>query len=163
MTGRGRRARPGRWGGRWCRRPRWLLGVDPAEEAGATTVFFLLLVPAMVVMAGLAYDGGRVLSARREALDTAQNAALAGAQGVDVTGLHQGDVRLAPGPVAARVDDYLATVGASGSHSTTADSVTVVVTETVSMELLGAIGVGPKTVTGTATARIVRGVEGPDT
>lgn len=137
--------------------------LDWAAEDGATTVFFLLLVPAMVIMAGLAYDGGRVLSARREALDTAQNAALAGAQGVDVTGLHGGAVRLAPDMVAAQVNGYLATVGASGSHTSTADSVTVVVTETVSMELLGAIGIGPKTVTGTATARIVRGVEGPDT
>ena len=149
--------------GRGAERHRGRSPLDPSDDAGTSTVFFLVLVPALVVMAGLAYDGGRILSARREALDTAQNAALAGAQGVDVSAVHAGDVRLAPGSVASRVDGYLATVGATGSHTATADTVTVVVTETVSMELLGAIGVGPKTVTGTATARIVRGVEGPDT
>ena len=117
----------------------------------------------MAMMAGLAYDGGRILSARRDAFDIAQNAAIAGTQAVDISGVHAGDVRLDPSVVAGEVNGYLADVGATGIHTMTDQTVTVVVTETVSMELLGAIGVGPKTVTGTATARIVRGVEGPDT
>lgn len=132
-------------------------------EDGTTTVFFLVLVPAMVMMAGLALDGGRILSARRDALDIAQNAALAGVQGVNVSEVHGGGVHLDPGTVAVKVNGYLAAQGAAGSFTMTGQTVTVVVTETVSMELLGAVGVGSKTVTGRATARISRGVEGADT
>ena len=132
-------------------------------EVGSVTVFVVILAPALVMMAGLAFDGGRILSARRQAFDVAQNAAIAGTQAIDVTGVHGGESRLDPGLVAVAVNSYLAEAGATGTHTMTDETVTVTVTQTVDMELLDAVGVGPKTVTGTATARIVRGVEGPDT
>lgn len=132
-------------------------------ERGAFTPWFLVMVVPMMLMAGLVFDGGQVLSARREALDVAQNAARAGAQAIDASQIRQGNVAIDPGLVDAAAQDYLAANGFTGTVTVTGTEVTVVVTQDVDMALLGAIGVQEKTVTGIATARIVRGVEGADT
>jgi Flp pilus assembly protein TadG len=138
-----------------CRRGR--------DDRGSVTVFWLVLLPAMVATIGLTFDAARILAARREAFDQAQNAAVAGTQGLDETATRQGNTSLDPTLVATEVNDYLGLVGATGTHTSTAQTVTVTVTDTVDMEFLSMIGVGSKTVSGTATARAVRGVEGPDT
>lgn len=133
------------------------------DDRGGVTPFVLLFVVPMVVMAGLAFDGGRVLSERREAFDVAQSAAFAAAQAVDGTALRQGTVAIDPGLVHNAAADYLSSQGHSGTVTVSDTTVTVVVTSTVDMQLLSAVGVGTKTVTGTASARLVRGVEGADT
>lgn len=132
-------------------------------EDGTFTTWFVGLVMPMMMMAGLVFDGGHVLAERREALDVAQNAALAGSQAIDTSQVRQGNVAIDPDKVIAAAQSYLAANGHTGTVSVSGTEVTVVVTQTVDMQLLSAIGVGPKTVTGTATARIVRGVEGADT
>jgi Flp pilus assembly protein TadG len=131
-------------------------------EGGAFTPWFVVLVVPMMLMAGLVFDGGQVLAARREALDVAQNAARAGAQAIDGGQIRQGIVAIDPALVNAAAQDYLTATGHTGTVTVTGTEVTVVVTQIVDMQLLGAIGVDAKTVTGTATARIVRGVEGAD-
>jgi Flp pilus assembly protein TadG len=133
------------------------------DDLGSVTIFWLILIPGLMAAIGVAFDGAQILAARRQAFDQAQNAAIAGTQGLDETATRQGDTSLDPALVAAEVNSYLTLVGAEGTHSSTAQTVTVVVSETVEMELLSIIGVSQKTVTGTATARVVRGVEGPDT
>ena len=132
-------------------------------ERGAFTPWFLVMVVPMMMMAGLVFDGGQVLAGRREALDVAQNAARAGAQAIDGGQIRQGNIAIDPALVNAAAQDYLAATGSTGIVTVTGTEVTVVVTQVVDMHLLGAIGVDAKTVTGTATARIVRGVEGADT
>ena len=132
-------------------------------ERGAFTTWFLVMVVPMMLMAGLVFDGGQVLSARREALDVAQNAARAGVQSIDGGQVRQGNIALDPALVNIAAQDYLNATGFAGTVTVTGTEVTVIVTEQVDMALLGAIGVQAKTVTGTATARIVRGVEGADT
>lgn len=132
-------------------------------ERGSVQVFWLILVPAAVMMIGLSFDGGQILAARRQAADHAQQAAVAGTQGLDETSTRQGLTQLDAGLVAVEVNGYLTLVGATGTHTSTATTVTVTVTEAVDMQILTMIGISSKTVTGTATARVVRGVEGPDT
>lgn len=132
-------------------------------ERGAFTPWFVVLVVPMMLMAGLVFDGGQVLAGRREALDVAQNAARAGAQAIDGGQIRQGNIAIDPAQVDAAAQDYLAATGFTGTVTTNGTEVTVVVTQQIDMQLLGAIGVDAKTVTGTATARIVRGVEGADT
>lgn len=132
-------------------------------EDGVFTPWFLVLVVPMMMMAGLVFDGGHVLAERRQTLDAAQNAALAGSQAIDGAALRQGNVTINPALAENAALDYLAANGFTGTATATGTDVTVVVTQTVEMQLLNAIGVEPKTVTGTATARIVRGVEGADT
>ncbi len=134
-------------------------------EDGVFTPWFVVLVVPMMMMAGLVFDGGHVLAERREALDLAQNAALAGSQAIDATAVRQGNPAISPEHARTAATAYLAAAGFTGTIevTVTATEVTVVVTQDVEMQLLNAIGVGDKTVTGTATARIVRGVEGADT
>ena len=133
------------------------------DERGSVMVFWLVLLPILVATIGLTFDAGQILAARREALDNAQNAAVAGTQGLNETATRVGNTSLDPSLVAVEVNAYLALVGATGSHTSTSETVTVTVTETVEMEMLSILGIEAKTVSGTATARVVRGVEGPDT
>lgn len=133
-------------------------------EDGAFTTWFVVLVVPMMMMAGLVFDGGHVLAGRREALDVAHNAALAGVQAVDETQARTtGVVSFDPAAAQAAANNYLAINGFTGSVAVDGTSVTVTVTNQIEMQLLSVVGVGDKTVTGTATARIVRGVEGADT
>lgn len=133
------------------------------DERGSITTFWLVLIPGLVAAIGLTFDGGQILAARREALDQAQNAAVAGTQGLDETATRQGNTSLDPALVSVEVNGYLGLVGATGTHSSTPETVTVTVTRTVDMHMLSIIGINERTVSGTATARVVRGVEGPDT
>ncbi len=133
------------------------------DERGSVMTFWLILLPILVATIGLTFDGAQILGARREALDNAQNAAVAGTQGLDETATRQGNTSLDPSLVAVEVNAYLSLVGATGSHTSTAQTVTVTVTDRVDMEMLSILGINQKTVSGTATARVVRGVEGPDT
>ncbi len=110
----------------------------------------ILLVP-LVGLAGLAFDGGQALAARRDAADVAFSAARAGAQALgDETG---GFVDAAPAAASAR-----AAAAAGGwpavTVTVTGPDVTVTVTGTVDYALLGLLGVrsGPVTATATATA-----------
>jgi len=132
-------------------------------ERGGVTPFVLLFVIPMAMMAGLAFDGGRVLSERRAALDVAQNAALAGAQAVDGSSLRQGVTTIDTANASTAANNWLAAQGYSGTVTVSGDTITVTVNMVVDMQLLGAIGVGPKTVTGVGRARIVRGVDGAET
>lgn len=144
-------------------RVRRLAVVDLGDDRGSITAFWVVLIPALLAFIGLTFDSGQVLAARRQALDQAHNAAIAGTGGLDETAVRQGNTELDPSLVAAEVNSYLAQVGAVGTHVSTANSVTVTVTETVPMSFLSIVGISQQTVSGTATARAVRGVEGADT
>jgi uncharacterized membrane protein len=123
----------------------------------------VLLVVPMVMMAGLAFDGGQLLAARRQAYDVAQNAALAGAQAIDGPEVRQGNVVADPEGVHVAATRYLDSTGHVGTVTVSGETVTVSVTTTVELQLLSVIGISEKTVTGTARTRLVRGVDGPET
>ena len=133
-------------------------GDHERSEAGGISTFVVLLVVPLAMMAGLAFDGGRLLTARRDALDTAQQAALAGAQAVDGASVRQGMVAVDPARVRQAAAAHLAAAGHDGTVAVTATEVTVTVSIEVEMELLAVIGVGPRTTTGTATSRLLRGI-----
>lgn len=133
------------------------------NEAGSGGVFLVIMVTSLILIIGLTFDGGRILAERRQAIDVAQQAAIAGAQGVDLGQIRQGNVAINPARVEAAANAHLAATGYSGTVSVNGTEVIVVVTETVDMSILSAIGIGSKTVTGEGSARIVRGVEGADT
>lgn len=93
---------------RWTTDDRGLTGI-------AATVMLLIVLAG----AGLVYDGGRALAARREAINTAEAAARAGAATVTANGLRQD-----PANTAAR--DFLDTAGVADGDVM---SVTVTATE----------------------------------
>jgi Flp pilus assembly protein TadG len=61
--------------------------VASTADGGAATVLLLLLTPALFALAGLVLDGGTHLAARQRAADLAEQAARAGADQLDTSGL----------------------------------------------------------------------------
>ncbi len=141
-------------------------GMSPPQrsEAGQITAFVTVAVLALVLMAGLVVDGGRLIVAKRRANNRAEQAARAGAQAVSVDAIRSSGAQvLDEDQAVAAAQDFLARAGGDGTVSVSGDSVTVTVDVQTSMLILGAAGLADKTVTGTATARNVRGVEEPET
>lgn len=133
------------------------------REDGAITVFVVALTLAFMMVAGLVYDGGRVLAARRLAHDVADNAARAGAQAVDIDALRgEGVVALAPLDAEIAARDYLSDVGQDGDVVVTADRIAVTVSVRAPMVLLQIAGIPDRIVTGRGEARLMRGVTGSE-
>lgn len=132
-------------------------------ERGAATMLIVLAVTALFSMAGLAYDGGRILAARREAIDAAQSAARAGAQSVDSSALRSGRVALEHDAAVRAAEAFLHAAGYEGDATVVGNEVHVTVTITRDLALLSLVGMHERTVEGRGEARPVRGVSGPET
>ncbi len=140
------------------------------DDAGSITLPVLVLVPALLVVAGLVIDGGYALADRQRTYDEAEQAARAGAGAVDPLSLREGTVRLvvdcgggqpcaqelAAAYVAATADTLV------GPVAVTPTTVTVTVQTTRRSVLLSAIGIRELTVHGTGTAEVQRGTTVPE-
>ena len=124
------------------------------DERGAVSTFLAVIALALLMAAGLAIDGGRKVTALREASHIADNAARAGAQAVDLDTLRTtGDLRLLPDQSADRVEEYLTTLGYSATNViVNGPTVTVTVDITVDPVLLPT---GLMTVSATETATAI--------
>ena len=131
------------------------------SEAGQLTVFVVVLALPLILLAGLVVDGGGVLAAHQRAIATAFEAARAGAQAVDLNRLRSsGAVVLDPEEARAEALGYLAAAGQTGDVSVIGDAVTVTVSQRHSLAVLSVLGIGPVTVSGTATATATQGING---
>ena len=119
-------------------------------DAGSISAFVVVLTVALVMCAGLVFDGGRLVGARVTASDRAAGAARAGAQEIAV--MADGSVVLDPTRATSRARAYLIANGVQGRVSVTGGQVTVTVEQRVPMTLLRVIGVGTRTVTATRSA-----------
>jgi uncharacterized membrane protein len=126
--------------------------IEPARDRGSILPFTAVIVAALVACAGLAVDGGRILGARREASALAAAAARRGSQELAWADLADGRAAIDPGRATAVAQAFLAQAGATGSVAATPQQVSVTVTLTESTVVLGAFGIGSKTVTATRTA-----------
>jgi hypothetical protein len=130
-------------------------------ERGQVTAFVVVLTAALLLLAGLALDGGLALAAKRQAINEAEQAARAGAQAI-ATGTYRqtGRLVLDPGRARAAARTYLAATGHPGSVQVSASGrVVVTVTITQPTQLLRLAGVTRITVTGRGAARPARAVE----
>lgn len=127
-------------------------------EDGTISAFVAVIAVALIVVAGLVLDGGRLLAARRQADDIAANAARAGAQALDEHRIRSGTTALDPQASQVAVARYLAKTAGTGTATIAGDTVTVDVRLPVRMLLLGIAGIGDRTVTATRQARAVQGV-----
>ncbi len=66
------------------------------SDRGATLPFIAILLPVLVGFAGLAFDGGTIFVAKREALNVATASARRGAADVTEESLYNGRPELAP-------------------------------------------------------------------
>jgi hypothetical protein len=124
-------------------------------ETGSISAFVVVMTVALVMCAGLVFDGGRLVGARVTASDRAAGAARAGAQEIAV--MADGRVVLDPTRAASRARRYLSANGSQGRVSVAAGQVTVTVEQQVPMTLLRVAGVGTRTVTATRSAVPVDG------
>ena len=124
-------------------------------ERGVSALVVVLLTTALFSVAGLVIDGGYALSARREAMTQAQQAARAGADALAVGALRDGTVRVDPERAAIAARSYLRSVGAQGTVSVNGSEVSVTVTSTSDTVMLSAVGVPSLPVEVTAVAESI--------
>lgn len=125
------------------------------DQRGVSALVVVLLTTALFSVAGLVIDGGYALSARREAMTQAQQAARVGADALAVGALRDGTVRVDPERAAAAARSYLRSVDADGTVSVNGGEVSVTVTSTSDTVMLSAVGVPSLPVEVTATAESI--------
>ena len=131
------------------------------DERGQVTAMWAILALALLVLGGLVYDGGQILTARREANNLARQAARAGAQQLDENSLRVGNPTLDPAAAEAAARGYLARENVTPiAVVVTGSTVTVTVSLKQPTPLLALVGINDLTVTSTASARSARGVTG---
>jgi hypothetical protein len=129
------------------------------DERGQVTAFVVVMVGALLLVAGLVIDGGLALAAEVRATDEAQSAARAGAQAIDLATYRQsGSVTLDPTAAAQAAESYLDTTGDSGQVVVAGDLITVTVRVAQPTQILGIVGLHTLTASATASATSVRGI-----
>jgi Flp pilus assembly protein TadG len=140
---------------------RWRPAEQPGDERrpvrrgadrGSVLPFTAAIVAALVACAGLAVDGGRILAARREAAALAASAARRASQELAYPDLAGGRATIDPDRATAVAGAFLARAGATGVVAASPQQVSVTVTVTASTVVLGAFGIGSKSVTATRSA-----------
>jgi Flp pilus assembly protein TadG len=130
------------------------------DDRGAVALFVVVFTVALLAAVGLVVDGGGKIRALQRADETAREAARAGSQLLDVPAAVRGDgVRIDPAAAARAARAYLDAAGVEGSVSVQGNAVRVSTSITYQPVFLGVAGVGPLTVTGSASARPVMGDE----
>ncbi|MGJ9414313.1 TadE/TadG family type IV pilus assembly protein [Aeromicrobium sp. CF4.19] len=143
------------------------------DERGSITPFVVIVSLAIIMLAALVIDGGRQLNGKGRAIAYAQEAARAGAQAVDVA---DPELNLVPRLALQAARDYCELARSADDQLTLCrPGLTTIndpagaftaVTVTVRVEsdaiLLGIIGRSVLRSTGTALARPVSGISGPD-
>lgn len=121
------------------------------DERGSVALFIVMMIPAVLVAAGLVLDGGRQLDVRRDVNGAAQAAARAAVQMTPPELFAESlDADLAAG----RGQAELSRQGYGGSVRIAGERVTVTATATVDRLILP----GAASVTGTATANASAGI-----
>lgn len=106
------------------------------SEEGTVSAMVAVFAVALLACAGLAYDGGAIITASAAARDIASGAARAGAQQVAPAAVHQGLPDLDPVQAAAAAEAFLATAGVAGTVTVDGPTVTVTVQTSQAMRLL---------------------------
>ncbi len=120
------------------------------HEQGSVSALVVSLTAAFIACSALAVDGGRLVATYVQLSDHAGNAARRGVQ--EVTSLRSGDP-IVDGERARRVASaYLTQNDLQGEVITDDRAVTVGVTTSVKMTMLGLVGVGDRRVTVRRTA-----------
>lgn len=126
-------------------------------ERGSVSAFVAVVAVALVMVAGMAYDGGQIVAAQATARDLAAAAARAGAQELDLDSLRaRGEPALDPARATEAVEAFLAQAGSTGTAVVEGASVTVTVHVRQPMRILP---VPDRIVTATDSATAVDGRE----
>jgi Flp pilus assembly protein TadG len=128
------------------------------DERGSLSVLLAILAPGLLLIIGLAVDGGAKVQATQRANAIADEAARAGGQAVDRSAALAGEVRLDVPAAVAAAQDYLNRHDVPGTVTVVdADTLAVTTTVTEPTVFLGLIGITTMTVDGSGTADLVPG------
>lgn len=134
------------------------------DERGYISIWLVTSSFVMMMLVGLAVDLGGQVHAKQRAHDIAAQAARSGGERVQaapaITGAY-----VAVDTAAARnaAQDYLAASDVTGTVTITGgDTITVNATDTYRPKFLSLIGLGDLTVTGQASARLIRTLGGTE-
>jgi hypothetical protein len=132
--------------------------LDSRREEGIVTAYVVLLVAMLMVVFGLAFDGGIALSARQAAFAEAEQAARAGAAALSTSSLRLGTVDPAVAQAVSAAEAYMAAAGHPGTVSVNGDEVVAeVLPYRIATPLLGLVGIPSLEVSATAVATAVTG------
>lgn len=133
-----------------------------SRDRGSITLFVAILFLALLAAAGLVVDGGTKIRAARQASSIAEEAARAGAGQIDQNRAYARGGRFVVDRTAAvgAARAYLANSGNSGTVSViNGQRIRVTVTVSKPTTLLSLIGIGKISVTKTATADLLQGID----
>lgn len=123
------------------------------NQRGSATAFVAVVATSLLLVAGMAYDGGQVITAHSSARHTAQRAARIGAQQIDLDHLRStGEIVLSSSSAERAAHDFLRLVGARGTVSVSGSSITVTVTAVQPMHIIPS---ADRTIVVSATATAV--------
>ena len=139
----------------WPRRGRWCGGED-----GSVSLLLVVAVFGLFIAVGLVVDGGQKLRSSQRADDAASEAARAAVLSIEPGSTVRGERPRVDQSAARRAAEaYLQRAGVPGSVAVGDGQVQVRTTSSFMPSFLSIIGLGAQTVTGQASARLVRGVE----
>jgi Flp pilus assembly protein TadG len=127
----------------------------PHLERGSMTGFVAVIATALVMVAGMAYDGGALLNSHATARRAAAEAARAGAQQVDIGHLRTtGEIRLERDAAETAATAFLDAAGVDGTAQV--DGAEITVTATIRHDLVILPG-ADRTVTAVQSATAIDG------
>lgn len=130
------------------------------DDEGRIALFVVIMAFVVLVVIGLAVDGGGKVRALQRADNIAAEAARAAAQAIDLDQAATGGRKeVDPDRAVAAARQYLAAAGVSGTVTLSGDRqhVTVTVTAQYDPVILDLIGYGQLTVTGHGSAQLLTG------
>lgn len=133
------------------------------DERGSISVWAVLIVTVFALIAGISVDLTGQIQAKQYAVDIAAQAARIAGQQADPNALMGGQTASVNTLRARQAAlTYIAGAGMTGSVDIKSGGAELHITTTARYQpvFLGAMGIGPLTVTGTSTARLVRALDG---
>lgn len=136
------------------------------DERGSVSLWAALIVAAFTLVVGISVDLVGQVAAKERANDVAAQAARIAGQQVDPDTTMAGTSTVRVNPARARTAAlaYIADAGMTGTATVQAGGTELRIDTTAVYRpvFLTALGIGPFTITGTSTARLVRALDGSE-
>ena len=136
------------------------------DERGSVSIWAVLIVAAFTLVVGISVDLVGQVAAKQRAADVAAQAARGAGEQADPNTLMNGTGKVIVNPQKARQAalTYIAGADMTGAVTLTAGGTQLAITTTAIYRpiFLTTIGIGPLTVTGTSTARLIRAQNGSE-
>ncbi|NCX05140.1 MAG: hypothetical protein EBW68_05095 [Actinobacteria bacterium] len=125
------------------------------KSRGSLSAVVICIAFACMSLAGLAFDGGRVVSSYMAMSDAAQNAARLGGQ--QLVGIREGNPHIDRELATSAMRTYLAARTLSGKFDIQETRATVEISQKIPMRILGIIGISDRTIRVSRSADVVDG------